>query len=249
MVAKTTLEEFLKRAKEVHEDKYDYSFIEEFGPKKKVKIYCKTHNLFFYQLSTKHLSGQGCYLCRNEKISKKKSSNTDDFIAKARLIHGDRYDYSLVNYVSNRTPIIVICKKHGEFLVLPTNHLKGCQCESCSRYVSNISNEWLDFIGIPNDSEHREVKRLIPGRKFVVDGYDPETKTIYEFYGDKAHGNLRVFDPDVKNPIKGTTYGESYKMTLERERIFKEHGYNIVSIWEYDYRRLILDPSDYSYDF
>lgn len=58
---------------------------------------------------------------------------TEEFIMKARKVHGDRYDYSKVEYVNNQTPVIIICPIHGEFPQRPNNHLNGNGCPKCSR--------------------------------------------------------------------------------------------------------------------
>ena len=66
-----------------------------------------------------------------------KKVTTEDFIKKAREIHGDKYDYSKVNYVNNETPVCIICPEHGEFLQQPTNHLRGCSCPYCNTNVNS----------------------------------------------------------------------------------------------------------------
>jgi len=77
------------------------------------------------------------------------------------------------------------------------------------------------------------IPSLIPGRRFVVDGYDPETKTVYEFYGDEAHGNLLIFNSNVISAInKKKTYGELNKKTKEREEIFVNAGFKLITMWE-----------------
>lgn len=53
-----------------------------------------------------------------------------DFIRKARAVHGNRYDYSQVEYINNKTPVKIICKKHGSFLQRPDRHLY-CGCLKC----------------------------------------------------------------------------------------------------------------------
>lgn len=59
-------------------------------------------------------------------------SNTEEFIQKAREIHGDKYDYSKVNYINNKTKVCIICPEHGEFWQKPNNHLHGNGCKKCS---------------------------------------------------------------------------------------------------------------------
>ena len=52
----------------------------------------------------------------------------DDFIKKSREVHGDKYDYSKVEYVKNHTKVCIICPKHGEFWQVPNSHLNGNGC-------------------------------------------------------------------------------------------------------------------------
>lgn len=59
--------------------------------------------------------------------------NTLDFIQKAVIIHGEKYDYSLVNYNNSKKKIKIICHKHGEFQQTPNSHLNGAGCPVCSR--------------------------------------------------------------------------------------------------------------------
>jgi G:T-mismatch repair DNA endonuclease (very short patch repair protein) len=73
-----------------------------------------------------------------------------------------------------------------------------------------------------------------------VDGYDAETKTVYEFYGDFWHGNPSVYDPEQINPVRGITYGALFEETQKRETALKKAGYRIVSIWEKDWNEQII---------
>ncbi len=77
----------------------------------------------------------------------------------------------------------------------------------------------------------------IPDTRYKADGYCKETNTIYEFHGDYWHGNPKLFESTVYNDSTKCTMGELYQKTLKREQIIKELGYNIVSIWEYDYEK------------
>ena len=108
---------FIERSKEIHNNKYDYSFVEYKNNKSKVKIMCKKHGLF-EQRPDGHLKGCGCNKCdidnRTEKL--------DNFIKKASIIHNNKYDYSLVDYKNAKTTIKIICKEHGIFEQLPTTH-------------------------------------------------------------------------------------------------------------------------------
>lgn len=72
-------------------------------------------------------------MCKVNKIAEANRSNTDGFIKKARLVHGDMFDYSLVSYISNLTPIKIKCKKHGVFEQPPAYHLRGSGCPICGK--------------------------------------------------------------------------------------------------------------------
>ena len=235
---KYTLEEFIEKAKNIHKDTYCYDKVNYIDNKTKVIITCKEHG-DFEQLPHNHLFGKGCYDCKNEKISETKTLTTQEFIEKAIKVHGYIYNYDKVNYVETHDKVIIVCSIHGKFKQHPSNHLRGSCCPKCTCNVSRIGSRWLDSLGIPNDDEHREVGKLIPGRNFKVDGFDPETNTVYEFYGDRPHGNLNLYDPDDKGPY-GTTYGELYSKTMDREKIFKDAGFNLVTIWESDFRKQLV---------
>ncbi len=127
-----TTDQFIERAKKVHGDTYDYSLVDYINSKTKVKILCREHGIF-KQSPTNHTSnGDGCPTCGDLKTSKLRSGTTDQFIEKAREVHGDIYDYSLVDYVNNFTKIKIICNQHGIFEQRPTNHISQYNgCPTC----------------------------------------------------------------------------------------------------------------------
>lgn len=54
------------------------------------------------------------------------------FIEKAKNRHGDKYDYSKVEYTDSTTKVCIICKKHGEFWQTPQGHVRGQGCPKCA---------------------------------------------------------------------------------------------------------------------
>ena len=128
-----TTSKFIEKSKEIHENKYDYSNVVYSNCDEKVTITCKMHG-DFEQTPYSHIKGKGCVLC-----SGKYKSNTDEFIEKSKLIHGDTYDYSKVEYDNSYKHIIIICKKHGCFIQSPTKHLSGNGCYKCG--YDSISNK------------------------------------------------------------------------------------------------------------
>lgn len=103
---------------------------------------------------------------------------------------------------------------------------------------SKIANEWLNIIEYSLDySIIREYH--IKGTKFRVDGFDPKTNTIYEFYGDVWHGNPKRYNLDDIQAFEKKTYRYLYDKTMKREAKLKSLGYNIITIWETDYNSLL----------
>ena len=110
---------FIKNAEIVHKGKYDYSKAVYNGYKKKLIIICPIHG-GFSQTPDNHLHGHGCPKCGNVY-----HPSTDEFIEKAKKIHGDKYDYSKSIYQSAKKKIIITCPIHGDFTQTPNKHLNG----------------------------------------------------------------------------------------------------------------------------
>lgn len=126
---KLSKEDFIEKSINVHGNKYEYSLVDYNGNKSKVDIVCKIHGVFS-QIPNSHLSGNGCPKC-----AKNFKSSTESFIIKAKLVHGDRYDYSKVNYLLGKSPVSIICKTHGEFTQVACNHLAGANCPTCTHEI------------------------------------------------------------------------------------------------------------------
>ena len=82
-----------------------------------------------------------------ESFSRKKS-NTEDFIKKSKLKHGDFYDYSISDYKGVQLPIDIICPIHGSFSQQPNSHLNGGGCNKCGRNktISKQTTKPSEFI-------------------------------------------------------------------------------------------------------
>ena len=230
-----TTDDFIEKAKIKHGDTYDYSKVIYNKTDEKICIICKTHGEFM-QTPHGHLSGQGCPKCAGNYLH-----TTDDFIEKAKIKHGDEYDYSKVIYKNCNEKVCIICKIHGEFMQKCSYHLSGSGCPKCYSRHSKMQIKWLNFISIyygiyiqhaENDGEYQ-----IPGSKYKADGYCLENNTIYEFHGDYWHGNPTLYD--TKQVIHyGATFGELYEKTKKKENFIKENGYNIKIMWENDWKKI-----------
>lgn len=121
---KLTTVEFIKKSKEKHGDKYDYSLTEYVNANTNVTIKCKEHGAF-QQVPKLHMSGSNCPMCFG------RNKNNNYVVESLKLVHGDRYDYSLVKYVSEKHPIKILCDTHGEFEQTYNTHKKGHGCPKC----------------------------------------------------------------------------------------------------------------------
>ncbi|HWL22328.1 MAG TPA: hypothetical protein VNR38_01015 [Ureibacillus sp.] len=139
MSRRLTTQEFIEKSKCVHGDKYNYDKVIYVMSNKKVIIHCYKHG-DFEQTPNSHLCGRGCNECAKEITSTKLSGNNCLFIEKAKLKHGNKYDYKLVCYKNNRTKVKIICPIHDVFEQTPAHHLNG-GCEKCGRSIINFKNK------------------------------------------------------------------------------------------------------------
>lgn len=150
---KFTKQEFIKRSKEVHGNKFDYSLVEYINMNTKVILICPIHGEFSIYPNNHIYKKCGCWKCeKTYKLTK------DEFINRSNKIHEYKYDYSLVDYKNNRTKVKIICPKHGTFEKTPNKHLNSKQgCPKCSPNSKgeNIIKYYLDKNNIQYEVQHR----------------------------------------------------------------------------------------------
>ena len=129
-----TTAEFIIEATNIHNLKYGYSLVNYINKKIKIKIVCPKHGVFEQQPDN-HLMGQGCKSCNHDR----KFKSPDNFISDAKNLYGDKYDYSLVEYINNQTPVTIICSEHGEYSKTPNSHLCGQGCPTCSLEIRSAN--------------------------------------------------------------------------------------------------------------
>lgn len=127
-----TTEEFITRSNEMHSGIYSYLSTVYKNSKEKVVINCPIHG-DFEQLPKSHLNGSGCSKCANKSRSNKLIKTTTQFIEEAKEVHGDKYDYSKVEYKGGNDKVKIFCQSHGEFLQDPSGHLQGHGCLKCGK--------------------------------------------------------------------------------------------------------------------
>jgi len=252
--------DFLLKAQSTHGNRYSYHLVDYVNMVTKVKIECPDHGKFV-QYPFHHIKGAGCKACgiarraekqkipiavrvdRKEKHIQKvaedklmrKAVLAQAFIEKSNQIHKGRYNYSEVLYETLQKPVAIICPDHGVFHQRPANHYRGQGCPRCVGHVSRLETEWLDSLGIT----HRQVCHFVNGRKFVFDGYSPETNTVYLFHGDYWHGNPVKYEATKKHPLLNRTFGDLFSKTKADEQWLIDNHYHVISIWENDFTKKV----------
>lgn len=136
---------FIERATKKFGERFDYSKVEYINSQTLVNIIDKKLNNETF--SVKPYSFLNSVDGRPD-IVKSSALATEDFIKKARKIHGDKYDYSKVVYHKTHEKVCIICPIHGEFWQEPHNHLNrfrdGCGCPKCSNAVSKLEESVIN---------------------------------------------------------------------------------------------------------
>ena len=131
MSKRLTQEVVLVRFKEAHGDRYTYDNMTYVKAHDKVWITCSVHG-DFPQQAQDHWEGHGSKYCNDLACKYNQRDTLEEFIEKAINRHGDRYDYSRVNYTNSNGIVDIICKVHGVFHQLAGVHKSGHGCDECA---------------------------------------------------------------------------------------------------------------------
>ena len=108
--------------------------------------------------------------------------------------------------------------------------MAGVGCPKCSHRVSKSGTEWINKIekrlGYKLEREY-----YIGINKYTTDAFDTKTNTCYEYHGNFWHGNPKIYNQNDINPRTKTTFGELYQNILEKEKLIKSAGYNLITKW------------------
>lgn len=229
------LEYFIAQANEVHKNKYDYSKVVYSNAQTPITIICPEHGEFNMRPSN-HLNNQGCPECKKKKLGKHFQSNTEDFINKSKKVHGDKYDYSKVDYVNNRVKVNIICPIHGEFIQKPLDHLHGSGCPECGKKFGIAEKSVLESLKEHfKNVEYQYVPQWLHGKTSPqsLDFFLPEYNIGIEYHG-RQH-----FYPNTK-------FGgeDLFRLIQERDRRkYQRCIENGVKVFYISFERKI--PDDY----
>ena len=224
-----SLEEFVERARIIHDDEYDYSEVVYKNNKTKVCIICHKHNkpFKFWQNPNSHLRGDGCPKCYgNLKLT------LEEFIERANKIHGNKYDYSKSKYINSQTLIEIICLEHGSFWQTPHAHLSNQGCPICGE---SQGEKKIRIFLTKNDIKFEQEKQFNGCknvRPLLFDFYLPQCNLCIEYDG-KQHFIPHDFNSKESDEKKL----ENLKLVQLRDQIKNDYceqkGINLLRI-KYD---------------
>jgi hypothetical protein len=178
---------FIEVAKSKHGDRYDYSRTDYKGATRKVVIGCVAHG-YFLQTPQNHLQNNGCKQCGLEARALTRMMTNEEFIRRAKIIHGDRYSYSRVEYQGVFKKVEILCQDHGYFSQTPDRHLAGCGCSGCAAVGPSLPElELLDFVRTL-DPDVEGSNRSVIGN-LELDIFSAKHRIAVEFHGLYYHSD------------------------------------------------------------
>jgi hypothetical protein len=162
MSRKIPKEKFIADAIAIHGDEYDYSSIVYVDMEYKIQLKCKNKDhKSFWMAPRNHLMGRKCRECAVEKVTK----TTKQFIIEAKLVHGNKYDYSETEYLTVKDKVKIICLTCPDrkvFWQRPDIHLNNHGCPTCGRKQSAIT-------ATSTTEEFIQKAIVVHGNKFIYD--------------------------------------------------------------------------------
>lgn len=234
---KRTKDDLYTKLYSIFGNEYDLSKIDYKNKRTPIVLICKIHGDF--KKFVHHLfNGHGCPACDKEK---RRLFYQNLFIEQAKIIHYNKYNYSLVNHQALKKKVIIICPIHGKFNQSFDNHVVQKQgCPKCCKRISSQEISWLNSLNIAEECRQKSIKVFDGNRyiNYIVDAYDLNTNIVYEFNGDYYHGNPDVFNHNNFNKVCEKTFGELYKNTIRKEENLVKSGYKVISMWENDWKKI-----------
>jgi hypothetical protein len=222
ILSRNEIKAFIEKANIKHNNKYDYSLVTRImkgkmkGTQKedyitsKVIIVCRKHGKFT-QSPNSHLKGHGCKDCGH--LYQRGSLHHDavnKFELKAINIHGIKYDYSLVEYISSNKKVILVCPQHGEFTQTPHAHLHGrAGCFQCG-VVSRTKKRTF------STAKFIEEATKIYGDKYDYSRVNYITTHEIVIIGCKQHGD---FNKTPQNFLIGSECNECSRLSRKHAKM------------------------------
>jgi len=219
---KLKLEEVLNWFKEVHGDKYDYSKVNYINNNTKIEIICPEHGSFLVYPKY-HKMGKRCREC----FYKDNTLTQLEIIKDFKNVHGNKYDYSKVNYINNKTKVEIICPEHGSFFQKPNDHKQGNGCPICGK-KSKGEERIKEFLEENNIEYLREYNLF---KKYRFDFYLKDLDTVIEYDGIQHFKPINYFGGE-----KG--FKETCFRDKEKDIYCKKNNINLIRISYKDFNKI-----------
>jgi hypothetical protein len=216
-----TQEQFIEECNKIHNGKYDYSKVNYIGKVGKIVIICPEHGEFSQAPGNHLINKAGCPKCGIKKAHSHFLQTTQDFIRKARLVHGDTYDYSNSVYTGKEKPISITCKIHGTFNLIKANHHylgHKVGCTKCTMSgTSKSEQEIFEFVKSLDPA-----LEVINGSRAIIpplelDVVIPSKKIAIEFNGLYWHSEQA---------------GKDRNYHLNKTLACEKAGYQLIHVFE-----------------
>lgn len=239
---KCTTEEFIKKAKEVHGDRYIYNDTTYTGGHSKVTVICKIHGNF-EQTASNHLKGSNCPECSgNKRIT------TEGFIEKAQKVHCGKYTYKNTVVRNNRDKVTITCSEHGDFEQKVNNHLSGKGCPKCYGNSKLTTEDFIEKSKAAHGSTYDYSKVLYTtARSKVTIGcpiHGEFKQSAFKHYSGQGCPDCATTGFDPSKPavlyylsiLGGTAYKIGITNRTVRGRMDREckSTYSTIKIWEFE---------------
>ena len=164
-----------------------------------------------------------------------KRLTTAEFITRAKEKHGDKYDYSKVEYINSRTKVCIICPEHGEFWQSANDHLQGKGCSKCgySKMLNiQVSSGESDIMGVLNKwnisykTQVPIISKVNDSGYLYVDFYVETLNTIIEYHGPQHYKPISSRGGDEK-------FIKQQVRDKELRQYCKDNNINLIEI-KYD---------------
>jgi very-short-patch-repair endonuclease len=213
MSRKLTKDEILSRLESKYDGRYSYDIEDNFkNLHHKMKIICKEHGES-YIIIWDHISGSICKGCSNENRKNLQKIGNSEFIKRSiDKLGSGKYDYSMVEYINNRTKVKIRCVQHNHiFEQLPNQHINGnISCTYCKKINSvgeSKIREILNSLGVNfkeqhsfNDCRNKNILKFdfyLPNQNLIIE-YDGKQHFIKGWNSDIEFERIKLNDK-IKN--------------------------------------------------
>lgn len=223
-----TTAQAIKEMIAVHGTKYDYSRVKYKNAHAKVEILCAEHGTF-EQSPHSHLRGEGCPSCGFAATGQERRLTFDEFLARSRGAHGDRYDYSSVKYAGKEVKVEIGCSVHGAFFQYPLDHAKGFGCQKCGGLLQwETKRKWTEAAVIAESLKYATPTAFQKGNPSAW-GAARKLGLIEQCY---THMTLQRREPWTRDEIEALAASYSSRTPFIKENQSAYEAAKRLGIWD-----------------